>query len=43
MNTGRSDKGRSPCWKTRRLSEDKLWEYLEETRLIDELVWVKSA
>ena len=43
MNTGRGGKGRSPSWNTRRLSKDKLEKHLEETRLIDELGWAKSA
>ena len=34
VNTGRSGKVRSPSWNTR---------HLEETRLIDELGWAKSA
>ena len=43
MNTGRGSKGRSPSWNTRRLSKVKLQKHLEETRLIDELGWAKSA
>ena len=43
VNTGRGGTGRSPFWNTRRLSQDKLQKHLEETRLIDELGWVKSA
>ena len=43
VNTGRGGKRRSPSWNTRRLSKDKLQKHLEETRLIDELVWAKSA
>ena len=43
VNTGRGGKGRSPSWNTRRLSKDKLRKHLEETRLIDELGWAKSA
>ena len=43
MNTGRGGKGRRPSWNTKRLRKDKLREYLEETRLIDELGWAKSA
>ena len=43
MNTGRGGKGRSPSWNTRRLNKDKLQKHLEETRLIDELGWAKSA
>ena len=43
MNTGRGGKGRSPSWHTRRLSKDRLHEHLQETRLIDELGWAKSA
>ena len=43
VNTGRSGKGRSPSWNTRRLSKEKLLKHLEKTRLIDELGWAKSA
>ena len=43
MNKGRGGKGRSPSWKTRRLRKDKFREHLEETRLIEELGWAKSA
>ena len=43
VNAGLGGKGRSPSWKTKRLSKDKLREHLEETRLIDELGWAKSA
>ena len=43
VNTGRGGKGRSPSWNPRRLSKDKLREHLEETRLIDELGWARSA
>ena len=43
VNTGRGGKVRSPSWNTKRLSKDKLREHLEETRLIDELGWVRSA
>ena len=43
MNSGRGGKGRSPSWNTRRLSKDKLENHPEETRLIDELGWAKSA
>ena len=43
MNTGRGGKVRSPSWNTKRFSEDKLREHVEETRLIDELGWVRSA
>ena len=43
VNSGRGGKGRSPSWNTRRLSKDKLQKHLEETRLIDELGWAKSA
>ena len=39
----RGGKGRSPSWNTRRLSKDRLQKNLEETRLIDELDWAKSA
>ena len=42
-NTGTGIKERNPSWKTRRLSKDKLREYLEKTRLIDGLGWSKSA
>ena len=34
---------RSPSWNTKRLSKDKLHEHLEETRLLDVLVWARSA
>ena len=43
MNTGRGGKVRNPSWNTKRLSKDKLREHLEETRLIGELGWVRSA
>ena len=43
VNTERGGTRRSPSWKTRRLSKDKLRKYLEETRFIDELGWAKSA
>ena len=43
MNTGRGSKERSPSWNTRRLNNDKLRKDLEETRLIDEIGWTKSA
>ena len=43
VNSGRGGKRRSPSWNTRRLSKDKLQKHLEETRLIDELGWAKSA
>ena len=43
MNTGRGGKVRSPSWNTTLLSKDKLREHLEETRLIDELGWARSA
>ena len=43
MNTGMGGKLRSPSWNTKRLSKEKLREHLEETRLIDELGWVRSA
>ena len=43
MNAGRGGKGRSPSSNKRRLSKDKLQKHLEETRLIDELGWAKSA
>ena len=43
VNMGRGGKVRSPSWNTRRLSKDKLQKHFEETRLIDELGWVKSA
>ena len=43
MHTGRGGKERSPSWNTRRLSKDKLQKHLEETGLIDELGWAKSA
>ena len=36
-------KVKSPSWNTKRLSKDKLREHLEETMLIDELGWAKSA
>ena len=32
-----------PSWNTKRLSKDRLREHLEETRLIDELGWARSA
>ena len=43
VNTGRGGKARSPFWNTKRLSKDKLHEHLEETRLLDELGWARSA
>ena len=43
MNAGRGGKGRSLSWNTRRLSRDKLRKHLEETSLIDELGWARSA
>ena len=43
VNSGRRGEGRSPSSNTRRLSKDKLHKHLEETRLMDELVWAKSA
>ena len=43
MNTARGGKGTSLSWNTRRLSKDKLLEYLDETRLIDEIGCAKSA
>ena len=43
VNTGRGGKVRSPSWNTKRLRKDKLREHLEETRLIDELGWARSA
>ena len=43
VNTGRGGKGRRLSWNTRRLSKDRLHKHLEETRLIDELGWAKSA
>ena len=43
VNTRRGGKVRSPSWNTKRLSKDKPREHLEETRLIDELGWARSA
>ena len=43
VNVGRGGKVRSPSWNTKRLSKDKLRKHLEETRLIDELCWARSA
>ena len=43
VNKGRGGKIRYPSWNTKRLSKDKLREHLEETRLIDELGWARSA
>ena len=43
LNVGRDSKVRSPSLNTKRLSKDTLREHLEETRLIDELGWSKSA
>ena len=43
VNTGRGGKVGSPSWNTKRLSKDKLCEHLEDTRLIDELGWARSA
>ena len=43
VNKERGGKVRSPSWNTKRLSKDKLREHLEETRLIDELGWARSA
>ena len=37
VNTGRGGKVKSPFWNTKRLSNDKLRDHLEETRLIHEL------
>ena len=42
-NAGRGGKMRSPSWNTKRLSKEKHCEHLEETRLIDELGWARSA
>ena len=42
VNTGRGGKVRS-AWSTKRLSKDKFREHLEETRLIDERGWARSA
>ena len=41
MDQGRGGKGRNPSSSIRRLSKDGLQEHLEETRLIDELDWVR--
>ena len=43
VNAGRGGKERSPSWNTRRLRKAKIQKQLEETRLIDELGWAKSA
>ena len=43
VEKGRGGEGRSPFWNTRRLSRERLRVYLEETRLIDELVGVGPA
>ena len=43
VNAGRGGKVRSPSWNTKRLSKDKLRGHLEETRLMDELGWARSA
>ena len=43
VNAGWGGKVRTPSWNTKRLSQDKLHEHLEETRLIDELGWTRSA
>ena len=43
LNTGRGGKTWNPSWNTKRLSKDKLREYLEETRIVDGLCWAKSA
>ena len=43
MNAARGGRVRSPSWNTKRLSKDKLREHLDETRLIDELDWARSA
>ena len=43
VNVGRGDKVSSPSWNTKRPSKDKLREHLEETRLIYELGWARSA
>ena len=43
MNTGRGGNVRGPSWNSKRLSKDKLREHLEETRLIGELGWARSA
>ena len=43
VNAERGGKVRSPSWNTKRLSQDKMRERIEETRLIDELGWERSA
>ena len=43
VNTVRGSKVRSPSWNTKRLGKDKHREHLEETRLIDDLGWARSA
>ena len=43
VNAERGGKVRSPFWNRKRLSQDKLHEHLEETRLIDELGWARIA
>ena len=43
VNTGRGRKVWSPSWKTKRIRKDKLLKHLEETRLIDDLGWARSA
>ena len=43
VDKGKGDKERSPSYNTRRFSRDRLREHLEETRLIDELSWVRPA
>ena len=43
VNVGRGGKVRSPSWNAKRLSKDKLREHLEETRLINQLGWARSA
>ena len=43
VNLGRGGKVGCPSWNRKRLSKDKLREHLEETRLLDELGWARSA
>ena len=43
MDKDSGGKGRSPSWSIGRLSDKRLREHLEETRLIDELGWVCPA
>ena len=43
VNAGRGGKVRSSSWSTKQLSQHKLHEHFEETKLIDELGWARPA